>query len=242
MRNELLRLTETWRYGYGDVLSIKEKTSSFINDKELLAAVKDAQSFFHSLNTNSVSLSDKASVLKRYRYFLVQTKARGFSCKEDMLQFIQDEDFFFRSFLTHLHEMSDEPIADITRDTENICRSVFLSAKSGKIPARDAVIYMSMRTVRRLLQNSSVCVDGFSKLDTNAKAQANAYIWMIIQPFISIDQFSIVTMTPEDRRSFEHIVSQLPKSARFAKSFDINQQSLNYLLPQQLLKLYILSL
>ena len=74
------------------------------------------------------------------------------------------------------------------------------------------------------------------------KAQGNAYIWMIIQPFISIDQFSLTTMTPQERSNFEYIISNLPKSQRFAQIFDIKQRELNYLLPQQLLKIYVLSL
>ena len=77
---------------------------------------------------------------------------------------------------------------------------------------------------------------------TGNKAQGNAYIWMIIQPFISIDQFSLATMTPQERSNFEYIISNLPRSKRFAQIFDIKQRELNYLLPQQLLKIYVLSL
>ena len=74
------------------------------------------------------------------------------------------------------------------------------------------------------------------------KAQGNAYLWMIIQPFISIDQFSIATLTPQERSQFNYVISQLPKSTKFAKTFDIDQRALNYLLPQQLLKMYVLTL
>ena len=56
-----------------------------------------------------------------------------------------------------------------------------------------------MRTVRRLLQNSVECVDNINSREMKTKAQGNAYIWMIIQPFISIDQFSLATMTPLER-------------------------------------------
>jgi len=34
IRKELLRLAETWRYGYDDVLSIKEQTSTYKDDSE----------------------------------------------------------------------------------------------------------------------------------------------------------------------------------------------------------------
>lgn len=86
--------------------------------------------------------------------------------------------------------MDNEPLSDITKDTETICRNIFLAAKDGKISSKDVVVYMSMRTVRRLLQNSAECVENINRLEMKNKAQGNAYLWMIIQPFISIDQFS----------------------------------------------------
>ena len=138
--------------------------------------------------------------------------------------------------------MDKEPLADITKDTETICRDIFISARNGNIAAKDVVGYMSMRTVRRLLQNSVECVNNINSLEMKTKAQGNAYIWMIIQPFISIDQFSLATMTPLERSKFNYIITNLPKSKRFAQVFDIKQRELNYLLPQQLLKIYVLSL
>ena len=39
------RLTETWKYGYGDVLTIKDMTCSYKEDKELLEAVHEAEPF-----------------------------------------------------------------------------------------------------------------------------------------------------------------------------------------------------
>ena len=189
VRFELIRLTETWRYSYEDVLKIKEQSSVFHDDQDI--------------------------------------------AKEDIL---------FRSFLSRLYEMDNEPLSDITMDTETICREIFIAAKNGKIPAREAVIYMSMRTVRRLLQNSTVCITDINKQQMKSKEQGNAYLWMIIQPFISIDQLSIVMLTPNDHGHFSYIMSQLPKSVKFARTFNIDQRALNYLLPQQLLKMYILTL
>ena len=234
IRKELLRLSETWRYGYDDVLSIKEQTSAYKDDKELAEAVSLATPFFASLDSTAISVCDKVSILKRYRYFLTTTLSRGVNSRED--------DYMFRTFLHHLYEMDDEPLADISRNTEAICRNIFIAAREGRIPSKDAIVYMSMRTVRRLLQNSAECVENINRLEMKGKAQGNAYLWMIIQPFVSIDPFLLATMTPQERSRFEYIVTQLPKSRRFADTFDINLSALNYLLPQQLLKIYVLSI
>ena len=242
IRFEFLRLTETWRYSYEDVLKIKEQTSSFHNDKELQEAVNEAQPFFLALDSIPMIDGNKPTILHKYRQLLIETKVNGVNNKKDMLDFIGKEDIIFRSFLSHLYEMDKEPLADITQETESICRNIFLAAKDGKINARDAMVYMSMRTVRRLLQNSTVCITDINQQQMKNKAQGNAYLWMIIQPFISIDQFSIATLTSQERSQFNYVISQLPKSTKFAKTFDIDQRVLNYLLPQQLLKMYVLTL
>ena len=64
---------------------------------------------------------------------------------------------------------------------------------------------------------------------------------MIIQPYISIDNLTIATLTEGEKSNLREISSLLSKSKNFAEAFDMNLQSLNYLLPQQLLKLYVLS-
>ena len=242
IRNEMLRLSETWRYDYSDVLTLKEQTSPFKEDKEIQEAVKEAEPFFESLSNTPISQSDKNSILKRYRYFLAMANKRTISCKKDMLEFIKQEDFFFRSFLAHLSEMNNEPLSDITKETDDICRNIFIASREGKITPKDAMIYMSMRTGRRLLLNAVVCVNDINQMDIKDKAQGNAYLWMIIQPFISIDQFTLATLTSEEKSNFNYITKQIPKSKKFARTFDIKLQALNYLLPQQLLKMYILSI
>ena len=204
IRNEMLRLSETWRYGYSDVLALKEQTSPFKEDKEIQEAVKEAEPFFEALSNTPISQSDKNSILKRYRYFLVMANKRTINDKKDMLDFIKQEDFFFRSFLAHLSEMSNEPLSDITKETDAVCRKIFIASREGKIAPKDAMIYMSMRTGRRLLLNAVVCVNDINQMDIKDKAQGNAYLWMIIQPFISIDQFTLATLTPEEQLQLHH--------------------------------------
>ena len=56
IRKELLRLAETWRYGYDDVLSIKEQTSAYKDDGDLAEAVSLATPFFASLDSTAISV------------------------------------------------------------------------------------------------------------------------------------------------------------------------------------------
>ena len=97
IRFEFLRLTETWRYSYEDVLKIKEQTSVFHDDKELQGAVNEAQPFFLKLDSIPLLESDKASILSKYRKLLKDTKLKGINTKSDMLDFIGKEDIMFRA-------------------------------------------------------------------------------------------------------------------------------------------------
>lgn len=242
IRTRLMKLTETWKCSYADVANIKKESSPLRKDDELKSAVRDAAPFFYHLDSIETIKGNKKDILQQYRAFLSDINKKGVNNSEELLEFIAQEDILFRSFLEHLIEIDNDPVADITRTTEKICRDIFIKAKNGTIPAKDAIIYMSMRTGRRLLQNSAVCVKDINNYKMNSSAQANAYLWMIIQPFISIDQLSIITMTDADAETFKYIQEQLPKSTAFAKSFNIEQRALTYLLPQQLLKMYVLSL
>lgn len=242
IRYEFVRLTETWKCSFSDVILVKEGTTPFRDDKEIVDAVHDATPFFLHLDSIAPRKVSKQIAIDDYRYFLKMVKAKGVHSKGDMLAFITEEDRVFRAFLDHLYELDDDKVSDITHTTEQICSDIFKESKMGNIDAKDALTYMSMRTVRRLLQNSRVCVNDINFRRMKTKMQANAYLWMIIQPFTSIDKFAIVTLTPEERESFRYIAEKLPKSTSFAKAFNIDQNALSYLLPQQMLKMYVLTL
>lgn len=242
IREELTRLAETWKCSFSDVIAIKESTSPFRTDEEILSAVHDATPFFLHLDSIQVPKVTKEDAITKYRVFLALWQRNGISTDSQMLKFISSEDIFFRTFLTHLYELEDDHISDITQMTEDICTRIFREARKGNINAKTALTYMSMRTVRRLLQNSTVCVNDLKHRKMKSEMQANAYLWMIIQPFMSIDKFAIATITPEGRQNFNYIAEQLPKSSNFSKAFNIDQRALNYLLPQQLLKMYIQTL
>lgn len=242
IRQEFVRLTETWKCSFNDVILIKEGTTPFRNDKEIMETSLKASAFFNSLDTIKITKHTKDVAINTYRTFLANTESRGIASWNDVQRFLILEDVCFRGFLNHLYELDNDHISDITEKTERICRQIFVKARDGNLNKKDVITYMSMRTVRRLLQNSTVCVNDIKVKKMKSEMQANAYLWMIIQPFVSIDQLAIATITPEGRDNLKYIADQLPKSSSFAKAFNIDQKALSYLLPQQLLKMYVLSL
>lgn len=239
---ELLRLCDSWKCSYLDVIAIRLAGSEFRDDRELRMAVTEAEPFFLGLDSVAAWREKKPVVLARYRSLLGQTLKAGFSSREDMMDFIRREDVAFRSFLLHLHDLQGESILDITRDTEAVCQDVFAAARHGKIPARDALVFMAMRTNRRLLLNARLCATDINRRRMDSPEQVSAYLWMIIQPFVSVDAFSMACLTDAQLKVFDGIARGLPRSVKFAESFGIDQKTLSYLLPRQLLKMYVSSL
>ena len=242
IRYEFLRLAETWKCSFNDLIRIKEGTTPFRDDTDIINSSQKASKFFSNLDTIKIASTRKDEAIYKYRIMLSEIEKNGIRTSGDLMKFLIMEDVCFRSFLTHLYELEGDNISDITETTERICRNIFIDARDGKLDKKEVITYMSMRTVRRLIQNSTVCVNDISHRKMRSEVQANAYLWMIIQPFMSIDQLAIAMITPEGRTQLEFIAEQLPKSTAFAKAFHIDQKSLSYLLPQQLLKMYILTL
>ena len=242
IRYEFLRLAETWKCSFNDLIRIKEGTTPFRDDTEIIDASHKASIFFQRLDTMKIAATKKEEAIYKYRLMLSDIEKKGITTSGDLMKFLILEDVCFRSFLEHLYELDGDNISDITETTERICQQIFIQARDGKLDKKEVLTYMSMRTVRRLLQNSTVCVKDIAHRKMRSEVQANAYLWMIIQPFMSIDQLAIAMITPEGRKELEYIAEQLPKSTAFAKAFHIDQKSLSYLLPQQLLKMYIMTL
>lgn len=238
---EFMRLTETWKCTFEDVVNIKEQTTPFTTDTTITKIVTDAVPFFIGLDkSKKLDATSKDDAITLYRSFLDRYNKMGIHSKKQMLTFIQQEDIVFQNFLLHLYELDNDHIADITRTTEDVCNGIFSAAMKNEIPAEEALVFMAMRTNRRLLQNSSVCLADISRRKMKSRAQANAYLWMVIQPFISIDQFTMATMTAENRQQLQSIAKSLGKSQNFLRAFDVDPKSVSYLLPQQILKMYVM--
>lgn len=103
----------------------------------------------------------------------------------DLTTFIEKEDAVYRAFLSRLPDFDGENLSDITHDTERCCAQVFLAAERNDITYRNAMIYLAMRTNRRLIQNVRTCIDDICNKKVKTPAQAQAYIWMLLQPYSS---------------------------------------------------------
>ena len=210
LRKEFCRIVLAKPRTYKDVLLLKEVTSPYMQDEDLQKAKADAQPFFAFLDGITIYNMAFPKLLERYRKFLAQVQKKGIHSKGDLLEFIKEEDRLFRSFLSHLNETDKQNMQDIIQDTERCCLQVFRSADRKELSYRDALVYMTMRTNRRLVLNASQCINDAKNGKVKTPTSAQAYIWMLVQPYTSIDGLGIAVLSDIDRKRIDKIADETP--------------------------------
>ena len=194
----------------------------------------DKQSLFNKGNAR-----DKVVL---YRDFLAANKDRGISNQKELLSFLETEDRHFRTFLYNIGDYSNVSLEDVTKMTEQICTSIFRAASEKQLASEDVMVYMGMRTCRRLLLNAQVCDDLLMKGKVKSESQANAYLWMTLQPFLSMDAFAISMLTEKQQQQMMELAASYPEiSKRLAAKGYADQEHLAQI-PTQLMRLYIATL
>ena len=227
IRTEMFRLAVGQDRTLKDVLRVKKSTSQYNNEEDIKTTFNSAKAFYDSLDSLEVFKADKGQTLVLYRKF--------FSGIND-IEF-KNEDRLFRTFLTHINEYSDISLADITKGTEQLCKSVYGYATDGELDAKDVMVYMSMRTNRRLVQNTQSCIESIKRRDKLTDNQLEAYYWMLIQPYIAIDSFGMAMLTTEQERtllSYADEIQRMEQTHKLGK----NHRKLSEM-SNLILKLYI---
>ena len=209
LRIEFTRLALSQPRSFADVLLIKEKTSQYRQDTELAQAVTDAEPFFRSLDSVAPCHGNAKQTVSIYQSFLANTLKSGISGKSEMLAFIKEEDWLFRSFLSHLPELADADLSAIA--AEKCYLSVFQSAEDGKISYRDALVYTARRTNRRIILNALACRDDINQGNVKTEAQARAYVWMLLQPYVALDGFSVAILSDMERTTLHAVADRTPQ-------------------------------
>lgn len=212
---ELCRLAQSKARSYHGLFYLKEQTSSFNDDTELKEAVKSVEPFFASLDTVPLCIEDgKEVVMKRYRTFLKSSLAKGIHDENSLRSFLKDEYKHFMAFLQFLPDFADCGMTDIMRDTEDCCASILKAAGSGGLSHKDAVVYLTMRTNKRLIANAKMALADIHNSKVKNEECARAYVWMLIQPFMAMDDFSFAVLSDSEKGTMYGIADALPKAFR----------------------------
>ena len=242
IRTNIARLACCQNRSLEEILKIKDKTSSYRNDKSILLAKDKAHAFYEQFSNTMINPSTKDEAISAYCGFLDDEKKRGISTMDDFFRFIMLEDLFFRGFLQHLSEYGATPLTDITANTEDVCKQIFEAASSGNLDSKDVVLYMAVRTNRRLILNAQTCIDEIKAGNIQGQEQLAAYQWMIIQPFLSIDGFSVALLSDRQKYELQRIANDFSDILHQLETNNANAVLQCDELAQQILKIYISSL
>jgi hypothetical protein len=238
VRIELLRLATGC--SLSDVAYVKMHTSPYRDDAKLNATKAKANTFFAALDKQSVyNKGNVREKVEQYRSFLADTKNHGINNPKEFLSFFETEDRHFRSFLTNIDEYSNVGLMDVTKMTEQICSDIFRATSENKLESEDVIVYMGMRTCRRLLLNAEECNRLIKAGKVKSPAQANAYLWMTLQPFLSMDALSISMLTEAQQKQMSELAASFPEiSERLSTKGYADKEHLARI-PTQLMRLYI---
>ena len=242
IRDEFMRIATAKRRTLKDVLLLKMKATPYKGIKETDSLSIVASRFFERLDTLPEYKGDKTRILTTYYFFLEKVKKEGIANHSQFLAFLKTEDRLFRTFLSHLHEMSDVSVSHITRGTEDVCKLIVLSSRKGNFSARDAVTFMAFRTNRRIIANAQTCVADVKSGKIISAEQQTAYFWMILQPFLSIDDFGMAMLSDKQKEALNQLATETASSvASLGRSLQMDKEMTEGL-PNMLIKLYISSL
>ena len=243
IRDEFMRIATAKRRTFKDVLLLKMNVSPYKSKKETDSLSLVASKFFESMDTIPLyNKGDKTRILTTYHFFLEKVKKEGIANQSQFLAFLKTEDRLFRTFLSHLYEMSDVSVSHITSGTEDVCKMIAQSSRKGNLPARDAVAYMAVRTNRRIIANAQTCVADIKSGKVTSAEQRTAYFWMILQPFLSIDDFGMAMLSENQRKDLVQLsIDALGTIACLSRSLQMDKNMTDGL-PDMFIKLYISSL
>lgn len=241
VRMELIRLTTNCTLS--DVAYVKIHTSPYRDDVKLDDTKKKAAAFYSKLDKQPIyNTGNVREKIANYRSFLAKAHEGGVDNHEELLAFIKAEDRHFRTFLANIGDYTDVGLGDITKLTELICTDIFRSASCDSARVKDVMVYMGMRTCRRLILNAQVCANLLKTGKVNSATQANAYLWMLLQPFLSMDSMTISMLTQEQQQQMSELAAVYPKIIKQLIGKGYIQPEQVEQIPTMIMRLYISTL
>lgn len=167
----------------------------------------DAIAFFQNLDKSSIQ-NDISKTVELYKN-LFATTVNNLKKERDLLNFITEEDVLFRSLMANLDKVSQEDLADLTKKTSSMIFDVYKGLGDDEV-SRRVLSYLTMRFNRRIIQNAEACHNLLSANHKLSDGQLQNFRWMLIQPFITIDDEGFSLLTEEQLEQLQDLAKSLP--------------------------------
>ena len=238
--NEIIRLTDSQLHTYADIIDIQQSFNKSNLRDRYPDIFHNAELFFNELTGKTNTGKTAHVILTEYTDKLLLWESRGFSSKQDMLEFIKEEDRHFVSFLDHLYEYDSKSVQSIIMETNHISKLMFQAANAGTLNTTELKIYMGIRTNRRLIQNAIKCADAIRLEQVQTPVQAAMTISILLNPYSNYNQICTGIHTKKQIEELRSLGKQIPPLINHLKQQGlINELSIDSL-PNKIIKEHIL--
>ena len=101
------------------------------------------------------------------------------------------------------------------------------------------MIYLAMRTNLRLLRNAQAAVEDLKSGKVKSEKVLHAYLLMMVQPFMSMDDLSVSVLSEKDKSDYYKLADALPKEMdNLTRQLNMDKKRTADL-PMLMMKIYI---
>lgn len=243
IRGEISRLAFSKPRSLRDVMYFKQNTASQREKLDKSAIYQDAVKFYGQLDEYQL-YPNLQSTLMAYGKLLSSTKV--FKNGEELVKFIALEDKCFRSLMKYLSQVDTESLQHLTLATTRVFDGLYSSVGNQVDDVNDrTMLYLSMRFNRRIIQNALACKEDIQARKRLSSTQRANYRWMLIQPFMAIDDYSAAVLTSEQKEQLLALSDELPgllEKLDTKKKITDKENNLTSVLSEYFLKSYLSSI
>ena len=208
IRAEITRLAFVKPRSLREVMYFKLNTAMQRKVLEKNAIFKDAVKYYEKLDTYPLYPSLKTTLAA---YGKLLSSATSSKQGDELMNFIALEDKCFRSLMKYLAQVDTETLQKLTMGTTRVFDGLYSSVGAQVDDVNDrTMLYLSMRFNRRIIQNALACKEDILSRRRLGNTQQANYRWMLIQPFMAIDDYSAAVLTEEQREQLLALSDDLP--------------------------------
>ena len=229
-------------YTLTDYLNFRFALGYIPHEEKYRPYIKPGHDFFANLDFVNPYQDNCKTTIERYESFLNNTLKKGISTQKELESFICVEDRNFRTSLKFLHDLGDNSLERVNEMTKEIIGSVSLNLidSCDAFNREKALVLMVMRSNRRLTANAWQCAMDIKegRLKEEAELYA-AYFWMLLNPFIYIDDIAVCLMSEELKAQYYRLAALMPELMEpISKRLPVGRFSLEEL-PKELIVAYL---
>lgn len=238
----ILGMIDTQKRSFKDYLQCARELNYTRLDSASFKTVVSFREFFNKIDELPVYNSTDKETVHYYEFLLNETLRQGIESPKGLFKYLKEEDRAFRTFLCHLPTLGKIPHENVRDSTKKVLSNIIslTQEENFAMSPKEILILLTMRNTRRLTQNANQCLSDIADNINSAGDQTTAYLWMILQPWVSFDSFAFALMDENQWEEMEKLAEQMPKTLNAIKEAEFPIEP--SLLPNILIKTLITQL